>query len=585
MKKIMKHSVCACMLAGMFLLQGCFDLTETPYTDIRTDMFEASSEDLAAMVASGYTPLRWMLGWHGYIDVQEEASDVLITPSRASGWHDGGMYKRFHWHTWDIQQSQLNNVWTYSFRGINRINLVLGQFEEGTLPVPEAELVPLKYELRALRALYYSVLLDSFGNVPIVTTFDDQAAAPLQNSRKEVYDFVISELTGIVDHLSDDASGMYGRMHKWAAYSLLARVYLNAEVYTRVPTGGPVGSGTAQWQACIDMCDKVINSGLFKIEDKYRDVFATENHTSKEIIYAIPYDEIYTSGSNNDFGFHMKTLITEHRLVFNMTASPWGGISANPLFIDTYDPDDQRHDDTWLYGPMVHSVTGEQIKNTGGDPVFIRKEMPQITMCEFYDGYRVGKYEIKLGARASLSNDFPYFRYAEILMMKAEAILRISNGARADEAAELVSQVRRRSFANTNPAKGTLTGADLLADTKYQYGRYVFPSDPAYLVVNTPEWFNVPVTIDFAGTNQDPVQFGGLYDEWGWEFVAEMHRRMDMIRFGTFQTKTWYNHDPSDLTNALNIGNDIIIFPLQRTPLSNNINLRQNPGYPDIARD
>jgi hypothetical protein len=236
---------------------------------------------------------------------------------------------------------------------------------------------------------------------------------------------------------------------------------------------------------------------------------------------------------------------------------------------------------------MVHSITGEPIRNYLGSPVFIRKEAPSLGYCDYYDGYRVGKYEIKLGAGAYLSNDFPYFRYAEILMMKAEAILRLSNGARADEAAELVSQVRRRSFANTNPAKGTLTGADLLRDTKYQYGRYVFPSDRVYLDINAPEWFNVPITIDFAGTNQDPVQFGGLYDEWGWEFAAEMHRRMDMIRFGTFQTKTWYNHDPNSnyLSEALKIGNDIIIFPLQRTPLSNNINLKQNPGYPDIVRD
>ena len=563
-----------CLLAGMFLLQGCFDLSERPYTSIRTDMFEASQEDLVAMIGSGYTPLRWIMGWHGLWDLVEESSDIMITPSRGSGWHDGGTYKRLHWHEWDINQSQPNNVWTNCFRGINRINLVLGQFDDGTLPVSEAELAPFRYELRALRALFYSIMLDTHGNVPIVTAFNDEI--PVQSTRKEVYDFVISEMNAVIDNLSDEVGTVtYGRMNKWVAYSVLARVYLNAEVYTRAP-GGAHKSGTPQWQACIDMCNKIIASGKYELEKNYRDVFKANNEGSKEIIFAVPYNEILTTGSGN-FSAHMKSLIAEHRLVFNMQAQPWGGIAANPQFIDTYDPDDQRFDDTWLHGELRNMVSGEPIP-AANDPnlqiAYSRKEIPSLLMATFYDGYRMGKYEIKLGTRDVLDNDFPYFRYADILMMKAECMMRLGD---VDGAAAIVSTVRERSFANTNPAKAIVTGADLLADTKYQYGYYTIPDEP----VGSPGWYNVTPNIDFAGTNQDPVEFGGFYDELGWEFACEARRRTDMIRFGTFQTKTWFNHRPN-----MDVGpENIILYIFGQSILNANDKLRQNPGYPDIARN
>jgi len=264
-----------------------------------------------------------------------------------------------------------------------------------------------------------------------------------------------------------------------------------------------------------------------------------------------------------------------------MRGQPWGGMSANPQFIDTYDRDDQRHNDTWLYGEMRNIITGAQILQTSyyhnGTPVFIRKAVPDIHGGHSYSGYRIGKYEIKIGAGNALSNDFPYFRYADILMMKAECMMRLGDVAGA---AEIVSQVRERAFRNTNPSLAKVTAADLLRDTKYQYGYYTIPPDHRPINTTTDAWRYPVPTINFTGTDQTPVEFGGFYDELGWEFAAEARRRTDMIRFGTFQTKTWFNHRPNTTVGAENI----IIFPLGRAILNNNKNLRQNPGYPDIPR-
>lgn len=129
--------------------------------------------------------------------------------------------------------------------------------------------------------------------------------------------------------------------------------------------------------------------------------------------------------------------------------------------------------------------------------------------------------------------------------MKAECLLRL--GQNEQEAADLVTQIRERSFKN-NQEKARMTVEDLKGDTKIQYG-----------------------ILDENGTvadrgNTDPVEFGGLYDEWGWVFAAEARRRTDMIRFGTFQTKSWFNHKP--------VGEYAILFPIHLHDLNTNTNLK-----------
>ncbi|RYY15856.1 MAG: RagB/SusD family nutrient uptake outer membrane protein, partial [Chitinophagaceae bacterium] len=153
------------------------------------------------------------------------------------------------------------------------------------------------------------------------------------------------------------------------------------------------------------------------------------------------------------------------------------------------------------------------------------------------------------GARAALSVDFPIVRYADILMMKAESLLRTG---KENEAAVIVTQVRQRAF-RSNPSKATVTGAELKMGSVYKYGYY-----------------NTNATISELQGGAD-IQFGRFLDELGWEFAAEARRRQDIIRFGVFHTKIWFNHRPSSMQKAL--------FPIPEGELIKNTNLKQNPGY------
>src|SRR5690606_1500442 len=214
---------------------------------------------------------------------------------------------------------------------------------------------------------------------------------PQQSTRQQVYDFVVSELTETLPLLSEVSDQrMYGRMNKWAALGILMRTYLNAEVYT----------GTPQWDKVLDVTQQIMDSGRFFLDPTYRGVFSRNNHTSPEMIFAVPYDAVYGQGSN----FHMKTLKPELRYVFNMNAQPWGGSASNPQFIDTYDPDDGRLADTWLRGP--------QFDDQGRGYDFIR-HVTSINGTQFNEGYPVWKYEIYSGMTGSSDVDYPIVRYAE----------------------------------------------------------------------------------------------------------------------------------------------------------------------------
>ncbi|MCF0074315.1 RagB/SusD family nutrient uptake outer membrane protein [Dyadobacter sp. CY261] len=521
-----KYAVLAALLTGA-PLYSCTDLNEEVYSEVLGSSYQPTEKDLPAIVAPVYSSLRsLMLGWQGYFDLQEEAADAIITPVRPNGWDDGGTYRRMHQHAWTALQWQPENAWQSSFRSITTANRVLSQIAEGDLPITNGKEATIA-ELRAVRAFAYYLLMDNHGNVPIVTDFKD-VTLPKQSTRKEVYDFVVKELTESLPNLSENATTTYGQMNKWGAKTLLAKIYLNAQVYT----------GTPQWAKAIQEADDVIKSGKYVLDANYSDVFTWTNFNSKEIIFAIPYDEIYGTGNQ----IHMKTLDPLSRSVYPMNAGPWGGNCAVPQFIDTYDAEDSRLADTWIMGPQKSAATGAVV-------ITYSKSVPGMEKTASTDGYRIGKYKIKPNATGSLDNDFPFLRYADVLMIKAEALLRTGKAA---EAAELVTQVRQRAFKG-NPAKATVTAADLAKGSKYNYGYQATDGT---------------ITERQGG---DDVQFGRFLDELGWEFAAEAHRRQDLIRFGIYETKKWFNHRPQAAQRAL--------FPIPQNEIDKNPNLKQNLGY------
>jgi hypothetical protein len=515
---------------------SCTKLDETVYDSIIAESTKLTAKDVDNIIAPAYTSLRTLYwGWHSYFDTQEECSDVIVTPIRLprNGWNDGGVYRAMHMHSWDATQSHSTGLWTRTFSGINNANRAIYQLEQisglENLTVTVAE-------LKALRAFYYYILLDHFRNVPIVEKFDVPVGfLPEQNSAQEVYAFIEKELRAVIPLLSEENSNVtYGRMNKWAAKMVLAKLYLNAEVYT----------GTPKWAEALKEAEEIKGSGKFKLAASYREPFVTNNESSVEQIFSIPFDEIY----GIEFNYHMKTLHALSRGTYNLQAEPWNGSCAVPQFINTYDKDDKRLPDTWLSGPQFSSTGAPLILGTTNTQLNYTNRLSEMTGSQENEGLRFIKYEIKSGSLARLSNDVPFFRYTDALMIQAECLLRLQ---RPDEAAAIVTSIRQRDFAAA-PAKATVTGADLQKGSSYVYGNYA----------------NGAMVTTEGGAD---ITYGRLLDELGWEFAGEHHRRQDLIRFGVFTKKSWFAHKPN--------GEQRKYFPIPQAQLDVNSKLKQNSGY------
>jgi hypothetical protein len=523
-------------IASFFLLSficSCTDLDETP-TDVLTDKDLGNSpEILQALTAPVYTSLaNVMFGWHGFFDLQEECSDIIVTPARPNGWVDGGTYKAMHMHTWNSFQSQPGALWSRVYNALNILNSAIGTYES------MEDVGTLVEELRALRAFYYYLLLDNFGNVPIVTEDDlsKKDFLPEQNTRAEVFGFIESELLEVIPVLSEEK--VYGKMNKWAARMVLAKVYLNASVYI----------GQTKWDQAIEQVDDIITNGGFQLESNYQSNFIVENENSDEQIFSIVFDATRSGW----FHYPWKTLHPSSAATYDLGSQPWGGSCAIPQFIDTYDEDDSRLN-IWIRG-LQFASDGSPVYNSM-DPALVNvqlnytKQIGNVDETQEYEGYRVGKFEIERGVTGNaISNDVPFFRYADALMIKAECLLR---KGQADAAAEIVTTVRQRAF-STDPDKATVTGAELQEGSKYNYGTY-----KAGVMLTT--------------EGGDDIQYGRFLDELGYEFAAEFHRRQDLIRFGVFTSKSWLTHVPN--------GDHRTIFDIPQSVLDANPNLSHNPGY------
>ena len=392
-------------------------------------------------------------------------------------------------------------------------------------------------ESRALRAFYYWYIMDNFGDAPLVT--EPTSELPVKTSRKDLYDFIVKELKESFSNLPTEKNeSNYGRFTLWGAKALLANVYLNAEVYT----------GDPQWNACIQECDDIINSGKYSLDINYSDPFKAHNENSLENILVIPYDEIFATG----FNYHLAALHGANQKTYDLVGSPWGAgaYKGIPQFIDTYDPDDERLNATWLGGPQYASdrtpLSGSY--DLMGQPLIFVNKMPNGIFTGEAEGYRWLKYEVEMGARSELNNDLVLFRLTQVHMMKAECLLRTG---KADQAASIVSMVRKRAF-KEHPEKAIVSGAQLQEKSCYKYG----------------------TVENYVLTSQNqvyPEKFGRFYDELGWEFAGESYRRRDMIRFGHFTKAKWLSHEPN--------GDYKTVFPLPQKVVDTNPNLEQNPNY------
>lgn len=476
------HFIIKCCLAGLltvFSVQSCTDLDEEVYSQILVEDFFQTDEEVLAAVGAAYTTT---YGYVNFFAPQEVTSDEIVLPTRGTDWLDGGGWQRAHKHTYNSEEGFVAGAWTFCYNGISSCNGVLDILLDESTTVANAD--AFVGELRALRAFYYSLLLDLYGNVPIVETFDVPSGfLPTQSSRQEVYDFVITELEAVIPNLPTTVDlSTYGRMNTYAAQALLASVTLNAEEYT----------GSAQWQKTVDACDVIINSGNYSLTANYFDNFSANNEGSSEFIYAIPYDEVFAQG----FNLPAMTLHYVSQNTFDLTFQPWNGYATMQEFYDSYEATDERLGN-FLVGPQFESDGVTPIEDAAaeetdpdGPPLNFTPELTALDAALRQEGARIGKYEFELGANANLNNDVPVYRYGGVLLMKAEALWRMD--ASSTEALDLVNQIRAR--AGVAPFT-ELTAENLLAER----GREMF----------------------FEGNRRtDLIRFGKYNDAW-WEHPAD----------------------------------------------------------------
>ncbi|WEK35027.1 MAG: RagB/SusD family nutrient uptake outer membrane protein [Candidatus Pseudobacter hemicellulosilyticus] len=526
-----------CLLAS----PSCTKLKDRSYNELIEKEFTPTPGDISAFVGSAYVNWRYLLlFWNGLHRAQENTADGMVIPARPNGWVDGGIFRRIHEHKWTSEDDVVLNCWNRSYEGITNCNRIIYQVETNRIPLGDAKDATIA-ELKVLRASYYYVLCDLYGNIPIVDKWDvPEGYIPEQSSRQQVFDFIVKEITDNLGLLSEESGPtMYARFNKWAAHFLLAKMYLNAEVFT----------GTPKWNECIAQCEAIEASENYILEASQKNVFVTENENSKEIILALPIDENYTKDWNS-FDIHMQTLQPANQATYNLLYAPWGGICAVPQFINTFDPEDNRYKDNWIRGQQ-YSATGAPLNCTMGTltgaPLNFINEVPAIDLSEEIHGLRLGKFEIADGSNVMINNDWPLFRYADVLLMRAESLLRTN---RAADAATIVSNVRLRNFP-ANPGKATVTGPELEVGSIYDYGR-------RDRHVNTSE----------GGAN---IRYGRFLDELGYEFAQEAHRRQDLIRFDVFTKKSWFSHAPN--------GDYRKLFPIPAQAMRTNNKLNQNDGY------
>ncbi|HEY4112353.1 RagB/SusD family nutrient uptake outer membrane protein [Puia sp.] len=529
---------------------ACTKLDETKYLydTVNSEGFYQTDAELSSAVGAAYANLSGIASNNHYLTINEVTTDEIVVPTRGPDWGDGGRWVRLKQHKYNSTDPDPANGWTFCYGGINTCNRLIATLSKYTNPkIPQ-----YVAELRGLRAIYYLWLLDWYGNVPISIDFS-ATAPPTNSSRDQVYALVESELlavASVLPHTGPSNESTYGRVNAYTCWSALAKLYLNAQVYT----------GTPQWDKCIAACDSVINSGLYSLTPNYADNFAQQNKGVPETIFTIPYDHVHEQGNN----IQMMTLNGLNQNTYNMNAQPWNGFASVQEFYASYiDPAqnpgpqgmvvglDPKGDSVtgtldkrltnFLVGPQ-YGADGKQLQDGGyekdgpgyaGDP-----DGAGITFTPFVNelqptawrqsGARIGKWGFYQGMTGNMDNDFVLFRYADILLTLAEANARKNNDWNNALALTIVNQIRT-VHGGVDPYT-SMTAATFLAER----GREMF------------------------------------FEGW---------RRQDMIRFGTYNG-AFHFHD-ADANDALGPHgiNHLNILPLPDVQLNANKALKQNPGY------
>ncbi|WP_028667652.1 RagB/SusD family nutrient uptake outer membrane protein [Runella zeae] len=549
---------------SLFTVNSCTNLEEIVLDE--TSATGLSDKQAAeGIIAPVYALLPNLFQHTNYFALQEISTDEAILPYRGgTDWGDNGIYLAMHRHTYISTDPNLRNTWNLILQGMSRAITAINSLP--TLNDPSSK--TFLAEARGMRAYYSLLTLDLFGVVFVKENLGETSKVIRGN---EAVEYIKNELLAVEPNL--DATVGPGRLSKGAAWGLLARLYLNAAFY-RDPYAGQLTFKPEDMDKVVEYCDKIINSGQYQLSRDYFSIFNDDNHTNKELIFAVDQRAdlnghnrmAYFSLSGDQFplpaypnanGTDGPAITSDYYRTWVNAYAPKDP-SVDPRFykqnLSIYsNPADScvaaenfninrgilrgqqygliRRNGVFLKCPDGKMKVAKLFHDTRNKPTLAVDFTEQVDFTEagsnYNTGYRVEKYEFSkksVSGRNFGEADIVIVRLADVYLMRAEAKLRKSNDA-----------------------------ASALADVNaVRAARNVTTPPPALSSMN----------LDL------------LYRERGFEFYWEMLRRTDMIRFGKYEDK-WTEKSNTDPNKR--------IFPIPQTAIDGASNLPgylvQNPSY------
>jgi len=520
---------------------SCLD--ETPKDQIpESEIYDSANSLYVNAVASLYN----YIGAHeegeglqgtcrGIYDYNTLTTDEAIIPIRGGNWYDGGLWENMYDHTWTATDTDLYNVWKYLYKVIVLSTKSLETIDQHKSLLNDQQRDEYKAEVRAVRAMFYYYAMDMFGRIPILESSTQKTADIRQSNRSDVFKYIVNELQTVAPLLPNEHSNLqgnyYGRVTRPVVWFLLAKLALNAEVYTDDnwtdsyrPDGKTImidvdGTQKNAWFTCIHYCN-LIGSAGYSLASDYTKNFAVHNENSNENIFTIPLDKMLYL---NEFHYLFRSRHYAHGGAYGGASENGTCATLHTMAVYGYNTSspDARLDMNFYTGKV--EVDGSNVTLDDGTPLEYKPLAVErnLTSSQYIEtaGARMKKYEVDRTAYSDgrmPDNDIVLYRYADVMLMKAEA--KVRNGESGDEE---LNAVRNR--------------------------------------VGMP---SLPATLD------------NILNERLLELVWEGWRRQDMIRFGTYN-KSYDIHTPSEADNK----GYTTVFPIPGKARELNPNLEQNPGY------
>ncbi|MBC7569157.1 MAG: RagB/SusD family nutrient uptake outer membrane protein [Spirosoma sp.] len=388
-------------------------------------------------------------GFSNYIR-QYWMAQQLTTDEAVIGWNDGSI-QDYHNMNWSSGNEFVTAIYNRIYYLVTASNEFIRESTDAKLSSrgisgqAAADIKTYRAEARFLRAMAYSHAIDFFGSAPFVTDADAVGSfLPRQATRQELFKYVESELKAIENDLTAPKTGEYGRADRAAAWTLLSRLYLNAQVYT----------GTQRWTDAVTYASKVIGSNAYSLDADYSHLFLADNNTAKEIILPVTFDGTRTkSYGGMTFLIHAPVGGKMNPADFGINGG-WAGLRTTKALVNLFADPSGKTDRRALFFTDGQSLEINEVLN------------------KFEDGYALTKYKnvTSTGAKGSdiegnfPDTDFPLMRLADVYLMYAEAVLRGGTGGDGTTALGYVNLLRQRAYKGTSGNVASLTLDGILAE-------------------------------------------------------------------------------------------------------------------------